>query len=84
MFLTWLKQNAADPGNGSDLKKEKDKAPSSPYDNLSAKKELENSSSVQNGMVVLQNGALDDDKVFKYVSARYLQFEVHAQHVCVN
>lgn len=55
------------------MKKDKDKAPASPYDNLSSsKKEHENGPSCgsvvqQNGIVVLQNGGLDDDKAFKYV-----------------
>ncbi|KAK7583829.1 hypothetical protein V9T40_004792 [Parthenolecanium corni] len=56
--------------SGADLtKKEKDKAPTSPYDNLNAKKELENGPSCpsvvqQNGIVVMQNGSLDEDKAF--------------------
>lgn len=64
-------QNSGDAGS-AEMKKEKDKAPASPYDNLSTKKELENGPSCgsvvqQNGIVVLQNGGLDDDKAFKYV-----------------
>lgn len=52
------------------MKKEKDKGPASPYDNLSAKKEQENGPSCgsvlqPNGIVVMQNGGLDDDKAFK-------------------
>ncbi|XP_065223237.1 maternal protein pumilio isoform X3 [Planococcus citri] len=60
--------NSNDAGN-ADLKKEKDKGPASPYDNLNAKKEQENGPNCasvlqQNGIVVMQNGGLDDDKAF--------------------
>lgn len=55
------------------MKKEKDKGPTSPYDNLNAKKEQDNGPNCasvlqQNGIVVMQNGGLDDDKAFKYVA----------------
>ena len=64
-------QNSSEAGS-VEIKKEKDKAPASPYENLNPKKELENGPVVQqNGIVVMQNGGLDDDKAFKYGFTRY-------------
>lgn len=71
-------QNSNEAGS-ADMKKDKDKGPASPYDNLSVKKDQENGPNCgsvlqPNGIVVMQNGGLDDEKGFKYVQRIFFRF----------